>query len=90
MTQIINTLDVLQENNQEACETIKTTENSNTGKNRKLYIESYGCQMNFSDSEIVSSIMHKEGFDTTSDPDSADLIFLNTCFSSSCKRLSKP
>ncbi|MGE0929827.1 tRNA (N6-isopentenyl adenosine(37)-C2)-methylthiotransferase MiaB [Peijinzhouia sedimentorum] len=79
MTQIINTLDVLQENNQEACETIKTTENSNTGKNRKLYIESYGCQMNFSDSEIVSSIMHKEGFDTTSDPDSADLIFLNTC-----------
>jgi len=79
MTQIINTLDVLQENSTEACETIKTTENSNTGKNRKLYIESYGCQMNFSDSEIVSSIMHKEGFDTTSDPDSADLILLNTC-----------
>ncbi len=79
MTQIINTLDVLQENTTEACETIKTTENSNTGKNRKLYIESYGCQMNFSDSEIVSSIMQKEGFDTTSDPNTADLIFLNTC-----------
>lgn len=51
----------------------------NTGKSRKLYIESYGCQMNFSDSEIVASILRKEGFDTTSDINQADVVFLNTC-----------
>src|SRR5690349_7644383 len=50
-----------------------------TGKSRKLYLESYGCQMNFSDSEIVASILKKEGFDTTSDINEADLVFLNTC-----------
>lgn len=78
MAEIISQLDILS-NEQEACETVKTTPDTQTGKQRKLYIESYGCQMNFSDSEIVSSIMHKEGFDTTSVADQADLIFLNTC-----------
>ena len=46
---------------------------------RKLYIESYGCQMNFSDSEIVASILAKEGFDTTSELTEADLVLVNTC-----------
>jgi len=46
---------------------------------RKLYIESYGCQMNFSDSEIVASILSKEGYITTKDITSADLVFVNTC-----------
>ena len=46
---------------------------------RKLYIESYGCQMNFSDSEIVTSIMQKHGFATTELPENADVIFINTC-----------
>ena len=46
---------------------------------RKYYIESYGCQMNFSDSEIVASILAQEGFDATKDCYEADLIFLNTC-----------
>lgn len=46
---------------------------------RKLYIESYGCQMNFSDSEIVTSILREEGFGTTSVPDKADVILINTC-----------
>jgi tRNA-2-methylthio-N6-dimethylallyladenosine synthase len=50
-----------------------------TRHRRKLYIESYGCQMNFSDSEIVASILRKEGFDTTSDIAQADVVFLNTC-----------
>lgn len=50
-----------------------------TGKARKLYIESYGCQMNFSDSEIVASILQQNGFDTTSNIADADLVFLNTC-----------
>lgn len=48
-------------------------------KGRKLLIESYGCQMNFSDSEIVTSIMAKEGFSTTQEPEEADLILINTC-----------
>lgn len=47
--------------------------------NRKLYIESYGCQMNFSDSEIVASIMVQQGFVFTSQYDQADIILINTC-----------
>lgn len=58
---------------------VKVLSDSGTGKGRKLYIESYGCQMNFSDSEIVASILRNEGFDTTSDPNQADVVFLNTC-----------
>ncbi|MBT8284021.1 MAG: tRNA (N6-isopentenyl adenosine(37)-C2)-methylthiotransferase MiaB, partial [Flavobacteriaceae bacterium] len=46
---------------------------------RKLYIESYGCQMNFSDSEIVASILADEGFNTTSELEEADLVLVNTC-----------
>ena len=46
---------------------------------RKLYIESYGCAMNFADSEIVASILSETGFDTTSDYHQADVIFINTC-----------
>lgn len=46
---------------------------------RKFYIESYGCQMNFADSEIVASILNKEGFGATRNCEEADLIFVNTC-----------
>lgn len=46
---------------------------------KKFYIESYGCQMNFSDSEIVASILQKEGFGATRDYEEAQLILLNTC-----------
>ncbi|GLB51571.1 tRNA-2-methylthio-N(6)-dimethylallyladenosine synthase [Neptunitalea chrysea] len=46
---------------------------------RKLYIESYGCQMNFSDSEIVASILTNEGFNTTQNLEEADLVLVNTC-----------
>lgn len=46
---------------------------------RKLYIESYGCQMNFSDSEIVASILANEGFNTTDILEEADLVLVNTC-----------
>ncbi|MBW8244475.1 tRNA (N6-isopentenyl adenosine(37)-C2)-methylthiotransferase MiaB [Muricauda oceani] len=52
---------------------------SNEKNGRKLYIESYGCQMNFSDSEIVASILAKEGFNTTQDLNDADLVLVNTC-----------
>lgn len=46
---------------------------------KKLYIESYGCQMNFADSEVVASILRNNGYSTTSDVVEADLILLNTC-----------
>src|SRR4028119_138206 len=46
---------------------------------RKFYIESYGCQMNFSDSEIVASILGEHGFGATRNYEEADLILLNTC-----------
>lgn len=46
---------------------------------KKFYIESYGCQMNFSDSEIVASILHEEGFGATRNLEEANLIFINTC-----------
>ena len=46
---------------------------------KRFYIESYGCQMNFADSEIVASILHKEGFGATRNVEEADLIFINTC-----------
>jgi tRNA-2-methylthio-N6-dimethylallyladenosine synthase len=46
---------------------------------KKIYIESYGCQMNFSDSEIVASIMSSNGYSTTRNHSEADVILLNTC-----------
>ena len=46
---------------------------------KKFYIESYGCQMNFSDSEIVASILNEHGFGATRDSQEADLVLLNTC-----------
>jgi tRNA-2-methylthio-N6-dimethylallyladenosine synthase len=53
------------------------TPDSANGK--KLYIESYGCQMNFSDSEIVASILTREGYSTTRDEQEAEVILINTC-----------
>lgn len=47
--------------------------------NKRFYIESYGCQMNFSDSEIVASILQNEGFGATRNYEEADLVLLNTC-----------
>jgi len=55
----------------------KRAEVSSASKN--LYIESYGCQMNFSDSEVVASIMSKKGYNTTRNIDDADVVLINTC-----------
>ena len=55
---------------------VLTADSTNT---KKLYIESYGCQMNFSDSEIVASILSKVGYNTTDSVDDADLVLINTC-----------
>ena len=53
------------------------TEGKNS--NKKAYIESYGCQMNFADSEVVASILHKEGYSITDTLDQASLVLINTC-----------
>jgi tRNA-2-methylthio-N6-dimethylallyladenosine synthase len=79
MNKLIENIDFLTPAEAVATDSIRISLDQNTGKSRKLYIESYGCQMNFSDSEIVASILQKEGFDTTSDINQADLVFLNTC-----------
>jgi tRNA-2-methylthio-N6-dimethylallyladenosine synthase len=52
---------------------------SGNGTGKKLYVESYGCQMNFSDSEIVASVLIKDGFQTTKVMEEADVIMVNTC-----------
>lgn len=46
---------------------------------KRFYIESYGCQMNFADSEVVAAILNQEGFGATRNVEEADLIFINTC-----------
>ena len=46
---------------------------------KKLYIETYGCQMNVADSEVVASVMQMAGYETTENLDEADAVFLNTC-----------
>jgi len=60
-------------------EAIQREEEVSNSNGRKVYIESYGCQMNFSDSEIVASILEKEGYQTTRLMHDADIIFVNTC-----------
>ena len=50
-----------------------------TGDGRKVYIETYGCQMNVNDSEVVLSILQNEGFRYTEQIDQADVILVNTC-----------
>lgn len=52
---------------------------SKSENSKKLFIESYGCSMNFSDSEIVASILQNEGFNTTPHLEEADLVLVNTC-----------
>lgn len=60
-------------------EAILVEQQSDNLLGKKVYLESYGCQMNFSDSEIVASIMSKAGFETTRNAEEADVVLLNTC-----------
>ena len=55
---------------------VKEKKENNT---KKLYIESFGCAMNFSDSEIVASILNEQGYNTTNELSEADLVLVNTC-----------
>lgn len=78
MEGVIEDISILKEDQAENCD-MKVTKDEQNHAGKKLYIESYGCQMNFSDSEIVTSILQKEGFGTTSQFEEADVILLNTC-----------
>lgn len=67
---------VIDESKQGEAYQLETTSGEN---GKKLFLESYGCQMNFSDSEIVASILMDKGFTTTQNYEEADVIFVNTC-----------
>ena len=54
-------------------------ENSAINNGKLLYLESYGCQMNFADSEVVASILKKDGYNTTRNVEEADVVLINTC-----------
>ncbi len=79
MALITNSLQILNEEDKEALDLPRISEDEPSIAKRKLYIESYGCQMNFADSEIVASILRENDFATTSKIEEAELILLNTC-----------
>ncbi len=60
-------------------EAVAPREGDQTLYSRKFYIESYGCQMNFADSEVIASILQQSGYGATRNVEEADLVFLNTC-----------
>ncbi|MCY7359700.1 MAG: tRNA (N6-isopentenyl adenosine(37)-C2)-methylthiotransferase MiaB [Rudanella sp.] len=72
-------LTILQPADKEGIDELRTLSDEPVEGKKRLYIESYGCQMNFSDSEIVAAVMRNAGFATTSTAEDADVIFLNTC-----------
>lgn len=83
MELVTNRLQILNEEDKATLDLPRISEDeplaNKSNATRKLYIESYGCQMNFADSEIVASIMRENGFATTSKIEDAELILLNTC-----------
>lgn len=81
MNQLIEDLQILSGEAQNMAQepAPRISADTQTGKTRKLYVESYGCQMNFADSEVVTAILAQNGFDTTSQAELADLVLLNTC-----------
>ena len=76
---LIPELTILQPADKEQIDLPRTSEDELAVGKKRLYIESYGCQMNFADSEIVAAVMRNAGFATTSTAEDADVIFLNTC-----------
>jgi tRNA-2-methylthio-N6-dimethylallyladenosine synthase len=75
----LKSLEILTENEKEELELPRISVEEHKIGSKKLYIESYGCAMNFADSEIVSSIMRTNGYSTTSNFEEADVLLLNTC-----------
>jgi tRNA-2-methylthio-N6-dimethylallyladenosine synthase len=70
---------VIDESRQGEALMVEKKEPAGTLNGKKLFLESYGCAMNFSDSEIVASILKDKGYSTTADFHEADVIFVNTC-----------
>lgn len=58
---------------------VGSTDSKSALNDKKLFIETYGCQMNVADSEVVASIMEMDGFELTEDVDHANAVFINTC-----------
>lgn len=79
MERVVEQLQILTPEEKENVEEVRISADEPSISTRKLYIESYGCQMNFADSEIVASILRENGFATTSKKEEAELILLNTC-----------
>ena len=79
MDKLMNLENLMAKNIDENKQGKSLTLKNNPDSFRKMYIESYGCQMNFSDSEIVASILKEESFTTTQNISEADLVFVNTC-----------
>lgn len=79
MSLVTGRLEILKEEDKKDLEVARISVDEEGDSKRKLYIESYGCQMNFADSEIVASILRENGFATTSKIEEAELILLNTC-----------
>ena len=59
----------------------------NARKMKKLYIETYGCQMNVADSEVVASVMQMAGYELCDSAEEADAVFLNTCSRARLRRI---
>ncbi|GAB3734697.1 tRNA (N6-isopentenyl adenosine(37)-C2)-methylthiotransferase MiaB [Spirosoma lituiforme] len=76
---LIPELTILQPADKEQIDLPRTSEDELAIGKKRLYIESYGCQMNFADSEVVAAVMRNAGYATTSSATEADVIFLNTC-----------
>lgn len=76
---LIPELTILQPEDKEQVDLPRTSEDEVATGKKRLYIESYGCQMNFADSEVVAAVMRNAGYATTSSATDADVIFLNTC-----------
>lgn len=79
MSLVTGRLEILKEEDKKDLDVARVSVDEGGDNKRKLYIESYGCQMNFADSEIVASILRENGFATTSKIEEAELILLNTC-----------
>ena len=76
---LIPALTILQPADKEQIDRPRISEEEIAVGKKRLYIESYGCQMNFADSEVVAAVMRNAGFATTASAEDADIIFLNTC-----------
>ncbi len=78
MSTLISDIDIMGREDGEALDAPKLAAEEAPGA-RQVYLETYGCQMNVSDSEIVASVLQSEGFGLTRDPDAADVVLINTC-----------